>query len=69
MDFWARGAFHRARRLAKADAAPNVVRKAARRVRNQLGNDEYEYEYSEGVGGDEYIQIPAVSIGPRKRRS
>jgi len=66
MDFWARGAFHRARRIAKGDAAPNVVRKAVRRVRS--GQNGYEYEYSEGVGGDEYIQIPAVSIGPRKRR-
>ena len=69
MDFWARGAFHRARRIAKADAAPNVVRKAARRVRNQLGNDEYEYEYTTSEDQDEYIEIPAIVIGPRKRRS
>jgi hypothetical protein len=64
MDFWARGAFHRGRRLAKADAAPNVVRKA---VRKNLGRNNGS-EYNDLTGDlDEYIQIPAVSIGPRRR--
>ena len=32
MDFWARGAFHRGRRLTRGEVAPNVLRKAGRRV-------------------------------------
>ena len=62
MDFWARGAFHRVRRLAKADAAPNVIRKAVRKNLRGRNTDTHNHQTGDG----EYIQLPKVSIGPRK---
>ena len=62
MDFWARGAFHRGRRLAKADATPNVIRKAVRKNLRGRNAD----THNRLSGDDEYFQTPTVSIGPRK---
>jgi len=38
VDFWARGAFHRGRRIANGEVAPNFLRKAAFRIRRTHTN-------------------------------
>ncbi len=65
MDFWARGAFHRGRRLARGEVAPNVLRKAARRVQRTHETGEREY-ITETDDKDRYVPNRVVIHPPRR---
>lgn len=66
MDFWARGAFHRGRRIANGELAPNVLRKAARRIRRTHANAlEYEVEI-ESDDKDRYVPNTVVIHPPTR---
>jgi len=69
VDFWARGAFHRGRRLARGEVAPNVLRKAGRRVIRTHNADGTEREVIiETDDKDRYIPNRVV-IHPPVRNS
>ena len=66
MDFWARGAFHRGRRIANGEVAPNVLRKAALRVRKTHTNTfEHEVEI-ESDDKDRYVPNTVVIHPPTR---
>lgn len=65
MDFWARGAFHRGRRLTRGEVAPNVLRKAARRVQRAHETGEREY-IIESDDKDRHIPNTVVIHPPRR---
>ena len=66
MDFWARGAFHRGRRIANGEVAPNFLRKAAFRIRRTHTNAlECEVEI-ESDDKDRYVPNTVVIYPPRR---
>ena len=65
MDFWARGAFHRGRRLTRGEVAPNVLRKAARKVQRSHGVSDREY-ITETDDKDRYVPNRVVIHPPRR---
>ena len=66
MDFWVRGAFHRARRIANGEVAPNFLRKAALRVRRTHTNTlEHEVEI-ESDDKDRYVPNRVVIHPPTR---
>ena len=66
MDFWSRGVFHRGRRIANGEVAPNVLRKAALRVRNTHTNTfEHEVEI-ESDDKDRYVPNTVVIHPPTR---
>ena len=66
MDFWARGAFFRGRRIANGEVAPNVLRKAALRVfRTQVNGLEHEVEI-ESDDKDRYVPNRVVIHPPTR---
>ena len=68
MDFWARGAFHRGRRIANGEVAPNFLRKAARRVQRAHVRGRDEEVTIESDDKDRYVPNRVV-IHPPVRNS
>ena len=66
MDFWVRGAFHRARRIANGEVAPNVLRKAALRVRRTHTNALGHKVEIESDDKDRYVPNTVVIYPPRR---
>ena len=67
MDFWVRGAFHRGQRLARGEVAPNVLRKAGRRVIKTHNVDRSKHEVIiKSDDKDRYIPNRVVIHPPRR---
>ena len=66
MDFWARGAFHRGRRIANGEVAPNFLRKAARRVQRAHVRGREEEVTIESDDKERYVPNTVVIHPPRR---
>ncbi len=64
MDFWARGALHRGRRIANGKIAPNALRKAMLRIRRTRSNTlEHDVESNDK---DRYVPNTVVIHPPTR---
>ncbi len=66
MDFWARGAFHRGRRLANGEVTPNFLRKAVRRAQRGHASGRKQEVVIESDDKDRHVPNTVIIHPPRR---